>query len=431
MQTIRGTKDILPEEATAWQNLYLKALQLFTLYNYHELRTPIIESTEVFLTSVGNSTDILGKEMYRFLDKGDRDIALRPEGTAPIARAVANNKLYLENPVQKLWYMGPMFRYERPQQGRQRQFHQLGVECIGAEHPLADIEVITMAHSILRELNCYTDITEINSLGNEEERGKYKVEFINYLKTYENELDDESKKRLYTNPLRILDSKNAKIQELILEAPCINKYLGKQSKEHFEFICEHLSTLNIPYKVNNKLVRGLDYYNHTAFEIINNTLGSHNTICGGGRYSNLVKQFGGPNTPGVGWAIGIERLLMTAEQSSKNNNKKHRFDIITEGSEAQKKSWELIQLLEDHNIMFNLHLNNQGLNKQIKRAIQNGAVGCLILGNNEVQNLTITVKWLDKYYQETIPYNHIITYLKNKMQQYNQNSMQKNYSMLQ
>ena len=418
MQTIRGTKDILPNEIQAWQQLYLEALNTFTLYNYNEIRTPIIENSEVFLKSVGNSTDIVNKEMYRFKDQGQRDIALRPEGTACIARAIVSNKLYNLNPIQKLWYMGPMFRYERPQQGRQRQFHQLGVECIGSTCASADAEVIHIAHSLLNKFQCKKHIITINSLGNEQERQFYKEAFTSFLKKYENELDEDSKKRLYTNPLRILDSKNTKTQELLQEAPCINKYLNKQSKTHFNFVCESLEILNIPYTINHQLVRGLDYYSHTAFEISNDELGSQNTICGGGRYSNLIKQFGGPDIAGVGWAIGVERLLILTNKKHLINNQENRIEIITESLEAKKKSLLLVNLLEKHNIKFNLNFSNQNLNKQIKKAIQNQALGCIIIGHQELQNCTITVKWLREHCQETIQSHHIIPYLQNKLKQH-------------
>ena len=428
MQTIRGTKDILPNEITAWQNLYFKALKLFTLYNYHEIRTPIIENTEVFLRSVGDSTDIINKEMYRFKDQGQRDISLRPEGTACIARAIASNKLYTSNPFQRLWYMGPMFRYERPQYGRQRQFHQLGIECIGSEYPIADVEVISIAYNLLNQLQCSNYKIKINSLGTAEERKKYKIAFTNFLVNYKSDLDDDSKKRLYTNPLRILDSKNIKTQEVIRDAPCMSKYLQEESQQHFEIVLECLHALNIPYEINTKLVRGLDYYNHTTFEIINNDSDYQSTICGGGRYSNLVKQFGGPDIPGVGWAIGIERLLMTTNKIQNHKYTDIRFDILAEGIDGQKKSCDLSKLLAENNIMFNLNLSNQNLNKQIKKAIQNKSIACIIIGNYEIQNSTITIKWLNKHYQETIDYNLIITYLKSKLEEYkSSSSIQKSY----
>lgn len=416
MQTIRGTKDILPNEIKAWQNLYIQSIKLLTLYNYHEIRTPILENTEVFLRSVGNSTDIINKEMYRFTDQGDRDISLRPEGTACVARAVASNKLYNMNPIQKLWYMGPMFRYERPQQGRQRQFHQLGIECIGTDCPIADVEIITIADNLLNRLQ-YQDYTiEINSLGTLQERNQYRIAFKDFLQDYKNDLDHDSQQRLKTNPLRILDSKNKKTQEIMQDAPCISKYLQKDSQQHFNFVIEALQNLNIPYRVNNKLVRGLDYYNHTTFEIISNHAGDQKTICGGGRYNNLVKQFGGPDISGVGWAIGIERLLMRIHETKENKLTNLRLEIIIDGLNAQKRSYHLSKLLAENNIMFNLNFSHQNLNKQIKKAIQNKSTGCIILGDNEIQNSTITIKWLNQHYQETIQYNNIVHYLHDKLQ---------------
>ena len=415
MQTIRGTKDILPREIRAWQDLYFKALDLFTIYNYYEIKTPIIEQTEVFLRSVGNETDIVSKEMYRFKDQGQRDICLRPEGTACIARAIASNKLYAIENVQRLWYLGPMFRYERPQNGRQRQFHQLGLECIGSETPVADVEVINIAHNLLKRLKVEDYHLQINSLGNEEERHIYKIAFTDFLKKYENDLDDDSKKRLKTNPLRILDSKNNRTQEIIQQAPCLSKYLTASSKEHFDTVRDYLTMLQIPYRINTKLVRGLDYYNHTAFEIVSNKSNNQNTLCGGGRYNKLIKQFGGPDLPGVGWAIGIERLLMLKKPIQEKNSEKFRFEIITESSEGQKKSCHLMQILTEHNIPFNLNLNNLKLKKQIKKAIKNKSIGCIIIGDNEIQESNITIKWLTQNYQETIPYQSIIPYIKNKL----------------
>lgn len=414
MQTIRGTRDILPNEIRTWQQLYINALNIFNAYNYHEIRTPIIENADVFLQSVGNSTDIISKEMYRFRDQGKRDIVLRPEGTASVARAIASNKLHVVNPIQKLWYAGPMFRYERPQQGRQRQFHQLGVEHIGSESPLADVEVINMAHTILQRLGCNKYAVEINSLGTSEERDKYKTDFRAFLENYKDDLDKDSQKRLYVNPLRILDSKNAQTQEIIQGAPCLSQYLKADSRAHFDIVREHLDASNIKYKINSRLVRGLDYYNHTAFEIISQELGSQNTICGGGRYKNLVKQFGGPDLGGVGWAIGIERLLSVANQN--RFREAARFEIITEGSEAQRKSWALAQVLEQNNISFNLNLSNQGLHKKVKKAAQNNSLGCLIIGTNEIIDSTITVKWLQKHCQETICYEDTVKYLKEKLE---------------
>lgn len=414
MQTIRGTKDILPSEIKAWQDLYIKALRILTIYNYSEIRTPIIEPTELFFRSIGSTTDIINKEMYSFADQGQRKITLRPEGTASIARAFITNKLYQNNQIQRLWYIGPMFRYERPQSGRQRQFHQLGIECIGSTSALADVEVIKIAHNILKQLECQPYKIEINSIGNQEERERYKEELVDYIKSYKNDLDIDSKIRLETNPLRILDSKNIKTQEILQNAPCLNKYLKKESRQHFELVCEYLNTLEIPYTINTRLVRGLDYYSHTAFEIMSDQLGSQKTICGGGRYNHLIKQLGGPDTPAVGWAIGIERLLLLTRQNTSYINPEVRFYIITNGLKAKKKVWHLINLLENNDIKFNLDLSSNSFQKQIKKANQCNALSCLILGDTEVENQTITIKWLREYYQETILYNNIINYIQKK-----------------
>lgn len=413
MQTIRGTKDILPNEITRWQQVYAQALQIFHTYNYHEIRTPIIENADVFLESIGSSSDIVSKEMYQFRDQGGRDLALRPEGTASISRAVASNKLYQVNPIQKLWYIGPMFRYERPQLGRQRQFHQLGIECIGSDSPLADVEVINIANSILTKLNCAKYDIEINSLGTTEERKKYKEDFRAFLEKYADDLDNDSKKRLDINPLRILDSKNMRTQEIIKNGPCLSNYLEKNSKAHFDCVLEHLEASDIPYTINYRLVRGLDYYNHTAFEIIDTNHNGAKTICGGGRYSNLVKKFGGPNLPGVGWAIGLERLMSIIQKNTLNTSK--RFKIITEGHEAQKKAWKLMQALENSGIDFDLSFSNQSIHKKIKKAAQSDSFGCIIIGSNEIASSTVTVKWLHEYYQETINYDSAITYIQKKL----------------
>nr|AYR06177.1 histidine tRNA synthetase [Renouxia sp.] len=408
MQPIRGTKDILPNEIILWQTLYHKVLQILTKLNYHEIRTPIIESQELFVRSIGDGTDIVNKEMYSFTDRGQRNITLRPEGTASIARAFISNKLYQNNAINRLWYLGPMFRYERPQNGRQRQFHQLGIECLGSLSPMADTEVIKIADQVLSELGCKDYIIEINSIGNKEERKLYLNDFVKYIDKYKSDLDIDSKKRLYTNPLRIMDSKNVKTQTILESAPILSQYLNSESKQHFELICEYLNMLEIPYSINNKLVRGLDYYNQTAFEIITSKLGSQNTICGGGRYDELIKQLGGPSTPAVGWAMGIERLILILTKNQTKNDNKDVFYIATKGLKAQKEVWHLIRLLEKNGIKYYLDLGSNSFQKQLKKADQIKALGCLIIGDEEIENKTITIKWLDTRYQETIKYNQIL-----------------------
>ena len=392
MQPLRGTKDILPNETIIWQHIYNEVSKTLTLSNYHEIRTPILESTPLFKRSIGNGTDIVNKEMYSFIDQGGREITLRPEGTASIARAFISNKLYLKQQIHRLWYFGPMFRYERPQHGRQRQFHQLGVECLGSTNPMADVEVIRLANNILKQLECSDYKLEINSIGSIEERSTYKQIFLNYLLKYKDDLDIDSQNKLITNPLKILDSKNMHIQDILKDAPVLKNYLGDESQKHFATVCEHLNKINISYTINDKLVRGLDYYNNTAFEIKAQNLGSQDTICGGGRYDLLIKQLGGPQTPAVGWSIGIERLLMLISRHMAVQNTIPCIYLAPQGAEAQKKIWEIIQILENQKISFELDLNSTSFQKQLKKANRSGAQICIILGDEEIANNNITIK---------------------------------------
>nr|WCH55621.1 histidine-tRNA ligase [Hypnea pseudomusciformis] len=402
MQLLRGTKDILPDEIFLWQHIEKTASQIMKLANYHEIRTPIIESTSLFKRSIGNGTDIVNKEMYNFIDQGSREITLRPEGTASIARAFINNKLYTHKTTSRLWYLGPMFRYERPQQGRQRQFHQLGLECIGSLNPMADAEVIRIAHKLLNELECSNYNMEINSIGQLEERHKYKQSFVEYLERYINDLDSNSKNKLYTNPLKILDSKDIKTQEIIYDAPCLHDYLNTKSKKHFDKVCEYLEFLNIQYNINKQLVRGLDYYNYTAFEIKTKLLGTQDTICGGGRYDSLIQELGGPNIPAVGWAIGMERLLLTIKNqlNEKIHNKKPIVYLAVNGQNTEKEIFNIIQLLEQKNISYHLDLDTNSLQKQLKKANKQEAKACLIIRDYEIKNNCVTVKKLSTSEQE-------------------------------
>nr|YP_009398142.1 Histidine-tRNA ligase [Gredgaria maugeana]ARW67328.1 Histidine-tRNA ligase [Gredgaria maugeana] len=410
MQPLRGTKDILPKEIQKWQQIYNIANNILSIHNYQEIRTPIIENTELFKRSIGNFTDIVNKEMYSFNDQGARNITLRPEGTASIARSLITNKLYTEKTVNRLWYLGPMFRYERPQKGRQRQFHQLGIECIGSNMPMADIEVIKLANDILQQIECKERyLLEINSIGNIEEREIYQFQLIEYLKKYESELDIESKNRINKNTLRILDSKNSKTQEILKTAPKLKTYLSKTSLKHFDTICEHLTYLKIKYKINNYLVRGLDYYNYTAFEIKTNNVSQQNTICGGGRYDNLIKQLGGPKIPAVGWAIGLERLLILMQNNLKIET--NTIYITVENLNKVSILWDIIDILKEYELQFELDLSNNSLTKQIKRAHQLKSKICLILGENEIKNKSITIKWLNTGTQQNIKLSSLRKYI--------------------
>nr|YP_009395270.1 Histidine-tRNA ligase [Bryothamnion seaforthii]ARW64038.1 Histidine-tRNA ligase [Bryothamnion seaforthii] len=411
MQPLRGVKDILPYEIQMWQEIYSIASNILKYNNYHEIRTPILENTELFRRSIGNFTDIVNKEMYSFHDQGERNITLRPEGTASIARAFISNKLYKYKKLHRLWYMGPMFRYERPQKGRQRQFHQLGIECIGSDLPIADVEVIRLAIKILESLKCKKYQLQINCIGNINEREEYKIDLINYLEKYYNELDQDSQKRLKTNPLRILDSKNKKTQTILIDAPKLKRYLKISSRKHFEEVCKNLSYLKINYSINDSLVRGLDYYNYTAFEIKTLSSNQQNTICGGGRYDNLIEQIGGPNTPSVGWAIGIERLIMIAKAELVKLTNENIIYIANQ-TKCTYYIWDIIGVIEKYKIPFNLDLSLHSLHKQLKRANQTGSKICFIVGEDEIKNRYITVKWLATGTQQQIYISQLHNYLK-------------------
>nr|YP_010951845.1 Histidine--tRNA ligase [Laurencia elata]WMP12784.1 Histidine--tRNA ligase [Laurencia elata] len=412
MQPLRGTKDILPNEIRHWQKIYQVVNKILTHNNYQEVRTPILENTELFLRSIGNFTDIVNKEMYSFSDRGGRNITLRPEGTASIARALISNKLYLSSKINRLWYLGPMFRYERPQKGRQRQFHQLGIECIGSSMPRADIEVIRIAIKILKQLKLEEWRLEINSIGNLAERIKYTNHLKLYLNKYENDLDEDSQRRLKDNPLRILDSKNIKTQEILNYGPKLREYLEIESLKHFEEVCNDLSKLSINYYINDKLVRGLDYYNYTAFEIKTKGINEQNTICGGGRYDGLIKQLGGPYKPSVGWAMGLERLIIIMKEKLELVENKKVIYIANSNINNSDTIWQIVNTIDKYQLHFELDISNSSLNKQIKKANQIGSKICFIIGNDEILNKYITIKWLETGTQQKVPVCKIDNYIK-------------------
>nr|YP_010338614.1 histidine-tRNA synthetase [Rhodaphanes brevistipitata]UNJ18564.1 histidine-tRNA synthetase [Rhodaphanes brevistipitata] len=402
IQASRGTKDILAPAIDSWRIIEEVSREVLELANYKEIRTPIFENSNLYSRSLGQITDIVQKEMYSFKDRGQRDITLRPEGTAGVVRAFIEHKLYTETSLQRLWYVGPMFRYERPQAGRQRQFHQLGIESIGSADPRIDAEIVSLAVQILNKLKIPDLDLEINSLGNIESRNQYKEVLYNYLVPYLDELDPEAQNRLKKNPLRLLDSKDSKIQLILDEGPKIIDYLDPESLLHFNKVCGYLSSIDINYKINPKLVRGLDYYNKTTFEIKSTNLGAQDTICGGGRYDNLVKSLGGPSIPAVGWAIGIERLILAIL----DNNEQHLLPldcyIITLGDEANNYSLKLVKQLREKNLKVEMSLSDTSLQKQLRKANQLKARTCLILGKEELNQQQVILKWLDNELQELI-----------------------------
>ena len=307
--------DLLPEALQRWQAVEAMARDHFRRSGFGEIRTPLLEMTDLFSRGIGEGTDVVGKEMYSFLDRGDRSCTLRPEGTASVVRAALQHGL-LSQGAQKLWYAGPMFRYERPQAGRQRQFHQIGVEWLGAEQARSDVEVIALAWDLLASLGVGGLQLEVNSLGTAEDRQAYRSALVTWLEERSEALDPDSQARLSTNPMRILDSKNKDTQELLADAPTLLAALSNASRQRFEEVQHGLTALGIPFKLNPRLVRGLDYYCHTAFEITSDQLGAQATVCGGGRYDGLVSHLGGPHTPAIGWALGMERLLLVLEAAA-------------------------------------------------------------------------------------------------------------------
>ncbi|HOM05092.1 MAG TPA: histidine--tRNA ligase [Candidatus Kapabacteria bacterium] len=317
IQAIRGTKDILPDTISHWYYVEETARKVSELFGYKEIRTPIFEKTEVFARGVGEQTDIVNKEMYTFTDRGGDSITLRPEMTAALVRAVIQNSLVQQQAISRLWYFGAFFRYERPQKGRLRQFHQFGAECISSPYPESDAEIIHLAATFCKALGIQDYLLLINTLGNENSRSEYRKVLVDYLSANKNHLSSESKNRLETNPLRVLDSKDEQDREVISNAPNILDCLDEKSRQHFQKVLEILDYLNIPYKINSRLVRGLDYYSHTVFELQHNSLGAQDSFGGGGRYNSLFSQLGGKDTPAVGFAMGVERLLLILESIGK------------------------------------------------------------------------------------------------------------------
>lgn len=384
--------DLLPDQTNRWQAVEAEARNHFLKARVLEIRTPLLEATDLFARGIGENTDVVGKEMYTFLDRGQRSCTLRPEGTASVVRA-AIQKGMLTNGKHRLWYNGPMFRYERPQAGRQRQFHQLGVEFFGWSSSLVDAEAIALAWSLLKTLGINKLVLQINTLGDSTDREKYRSTLINWLeKNFEN-LDKDSQKRLHTNPLRILDTKIPATQELLKEAPKLLDSISESSQSRFKDVQDALAALMIPFSINPNLVRGLDYYGHTAFEIISTQLGAQSTLCGGGRYDGLVEKLGGPSTPAIGWAIGMERLMLVLAAEANANpigkaaslitEKKPDIYLINQGELAEKISLKIAVNLRQEGLVVDLDSSGGSFAKQFKRADRSHASWALIIGDDE------------------------------------------------
>tara|TARA_Y100001968_G_scaffold330263_1_gene381611 strand:- start:1914 stop:3176 length:1263 start_codon:yes stop_codon:yes gene_type:complete len=387
--------DLLPDQTRKWQKVESIVRKNFRRAALEEIRTPLLEPTDLFARGIGEGTDVVGKEMYTFCDRGERSCTLRPEGTASVVRAIIQNGL-VHNGSQRLWYGGPMFRYERPQAGRQRQFHQIGVELFGFDSIESDFELISIGWDLLMDLGL-TDLTlEINSLGNVDDRKNFHSIFVSWLEERFSLLDKDSQNRLRKNPLRILDTKNLETQNLLLEAPSLQDALSQESLERFEALQVILTNQKIPFTVNSRLVRGLDYYCHTAFEIKSEKLGAQSTICGGGRYDGLVKQLGGPEISSIGWAIGLERLMILLEDSFTFSSGVSDIYLINRGELAKKYALALLRKLRDADFSVEMDHTGSTFSKQFKRADRSGSMWAVILGDDEISEGSFKLRKLSQ-----------------------------------
>lgn len=404
MQSIRGTKDILPQEIHGWHIVEDRIRYITSLYGYRELRNPIMEYTEVFKRAVGEDTDIVGKEMYTFPDRGGDSITLRPEATAAVVRSAIQHNLTAQQQIARVYYSGPFFRYERPQKGRQRQFHQFGCELLGASSPEADIEILTLAHDFLESLGIKSRELHINTLATPEIRQLFKQELISYFTAHLSDLSEESQSRLQSNPLRILDSKHPGDKALSANAPRMQDMLDTESKDHFSKVLSHLNSLSIPYTVNPLLVRGLDYYSHTVFEFTSTALGAQDALGGGGRYDHLFEHFGGKHTPSIGFAFGIERLLlaMSAQESISEAPKPEIYVIGFESEESRRaviSCAHALRTLSGKQVI--VDVQNRSLKAQMKEADKLGVKQVVIIGPEEALHDTCIVKDLSTGMQHT------------------------------
>ena len=392
VQAVRGVKDLLPDAVARWQYVEAAARDVLHAYGYRELRLPVLEKTELFARSIGEHTDIVEKEMYTFEDRSGERLTLRPEGTAGCVRAGIEHGL-LYNQVQRFWYTGPMFRHERPQKGRYRQFHQIGVEAFGLAGPDIDAEVILMSARLWRSLGLDGLVLHINSLGTAASRATYRDKLVGYLRTREAELDDDSRRRLDVNPLRVLDSKNPAMQDIVAAAPQLLDHLDDASRDHFERLRGYLDAAGVRYEVNPRLVRGLDYYSRTVFEWLTDKLGAQSAVCAGGRYDGLVELLGGKATPAIGFALGLERLIeLLSLQESPVHDTRPQVYVAQVGADQSTAALTLAESLRARGLRVELHCGGGNLGNQLKRADRSGARFALLLGDSEQAADTVTVK---------------------------------------
>lgn len=416
IQAIRGMNDCAPTESPLWQWIEAQVRDVLNGYGYSEVRMPIVESTPLFARAIGEVTDVVSKEMYTFWDN-DEQLTLRPEGTAGCVRAAIEHG-WIYNNEQRLWYMGPMFRHERPQKGRYRQFHQAGVEVFGIANPEIDAELIVLTYRLWKALGIDQHVTlQLNSIGSLEARANYRSALVGFLENHQDLMSEEEKERLVKNPLRILDTKNPELQKVLDDAPKLLDYLDDESRVHFEQLCALLDAMGIQYEINPKLVRGLDYYNKTVFEWVTSALGAQGTVCGGGRYDGLVAQLGGHATPSIGFAMGLERLVLLVQEVNPNIPVKSAVDIyvVYQGEGTTLAAFELSEKLRSAlpHLRTMLHCSGGNFKKQFKRADKSGATLALVIGESEMQNNQVVVKHLQGgAEQQILDVSQVIDYIK-------------------
>lgn len=414
MKGIRGFKDILPGEVEKWQFVEMKAREIFGLFGFAELRIPVLERTELFARSLGESTDIVGKEMYTFADRDGESITLRPEATTSIMRAYLEHGLYLKEPVGKYYFIGPMFRYERPQKGRFRQFHQIDAEILGVEEAPADAEILVMLMRYLESLGLKDMSLQINSLGCPTCRKPYKVEIQDFLRHKKDTLCADCQRRLETNPLRVFDCKQEVCQSQLFPAPVVLDFICDPCRDHFAKVEKLLTEVKLPYTVNPRLVRGLDYYTRTAFEVIAHNLGAQNAVCGGGRYDKLAEDIGGPSIPGIGFAIGMERLIMLLPPDKNYGCRPHIFLALV-GEEAQQRGFALAQELRQAGLEVELDYTGKSLKSQMRRAHRSQCPYVGILGTEELHKGIIVLRNMITKEQEAVFLKDILPKLQVKI----------------
>ena len=410
IRSVKGTQDILPDQSTRWQDLELTIQKIMDCYGYKEIRTPAFEHSEVFSQGVGEETDIVSKEMYSWTDQGGDNLTLKPELTAPVARSFIQHNLGVQNSINKLYYVDALFRRERPQKGRYRQFHQFGIEVFGSENPETDVEVIALAMHVFHKLGLKELTLQLNSIGSPECRNNYRNAIKNFLAPHFDQLSQTSQDRYNNNPLRILDTKSPDEKEILKDAPNISNYWTIDDKNHFDEVCNLLKHIKIDYQLSPSLVRGLDYYTRTTFEITSNELGAQNAICGGGRYDGLVEKLGGKPTPGIGFAAGIERLLLAS--SSDNKLRNIQIYIVGIGNDVRPTMINLAEELRSNDIRTSFDYLRRSMKAQMREANKLGAQYAIIIGEDELKDKSVIIKDLSTSNQEKITLDSVQKYMK-------------------